>query len=173
MCKGSASLSGGVSTHVVKASTAAQEILSSLADLATEGYRAKYVTKADRNHRSSCAAVNGCPQRCGNHGLHNPARERTDLTRGLLRRTHGGTEGRALDAHPGATSVRLRCRDLGKSSCLSQRLRPGPDVSCCHTCQAGNGSSFQTSMKKLAEDLGPSLANLRDAVSSLEAAERR
>lgn len=45
MCKGSASLSGGVSTHVVKASTAAQEILSSLADLATEGYRAKYVTK--------------------------------------------------------------------------------------------------------------------------------
>ena len=39
----------GVSTHVITASTAAQHILGSLADLATQRYRAKHLASFDRD----------------------------------------------------------------------------------------------------------------------------
>lgn len=163
----------GISTHVEAASTAAQKILGSLADLATEGYRAKHITKlletTDPAVQQLTTALKDVVT--------------TDYT--ILLETKRTSLANYYEAPMVAQKgerlalILVQRQYDSDSASLVNRLALAraygqvmTSVVATHATLAAEARS-KASMKKLAEDIGPSLTNLKDAVAGLAATERR
>ncbi len=163
----------GVSTHVAAASTAAQKILGSLADLATAGYRAKHIAKlletTDPAVQQLTAALKDVvttdyPILLGN--------EQTSLAN-YYEAPMAARRGERL------TLILVQRQYDSDTASLANRLvsahaygQVTTSVAAIHATLAAEVRS-KVSRKKLAEDLGPSLTDLKDAVTNLAAIQRR
>ena len=162
-----------MSPHVESASTAAQKILSSLVDLGTTGYRTKHITKlletTDPAVQELTAALKDI---IANDYMILLANEQISLA------TYYEAPMAAQKGERLALILVQRQYDSDVAS-LANRLALARAYEQVMTSVAATHSTLtvearsKESMKKLAEDLGPSLANLKDAIAGLAAAERR
>ena len=163
----------GVSPHVVAASSAAQKILGSLADLATSGYRAKHITKlletTDPAVQQLTAALKDVITVDYPILLEN---ERTSLAN-YYEAPMAAQKGERL------ALILVQRQYNSDSASLATRLALARAYGQVMTSLAATHSTLtaearsKASMRKLAEDLGPSVTNLRDAAAGIAAAERR
>ena len=163
----------GVSPHVVAASTAAQKILGSLADVATSGYRAKHIAKlletTDPAVQQLTAALKDVVTVDYPILLEN---ERTSLAN-YYEAPMAAQKGERL-----ALILVQRQYDSDSAS-LANRLALAraygqvmTSVAATHSTLTAEARS-KASMRKLAEDLGPSVTTLKEALASLATTERR
>ncbi len=163
----------GVSPHVESASTAAQKILSSLTDLATAGYRTKHITKlletSDPAIQQLTTALKDIIAKDYTVLLANEQTSLADYYEAPMAAQKGERLALILVQRQYDSDAASLANRLVLAHAYGQVMT---SVAATHSTLTAEAHS-RASMKKLAEDLGPSLTNLKDAIAGLAAAEKR
>ena len=163
----------GLSPHLVTASTSAQQILSSLADLTTQGHRTKHITKlietADPAVQQLTAALRDVIVTDYTILLANEQVSLANYYEAPIAAQRGERLALILVQRQYDSDNAALANRLALAHAYGQVMT---SVAATHSTLTAEARS-KASSKKLAEDLRPSLANLIDAVAGVVATERR